>query len=86
MNFVTVAELNNDIVNGMNILPKDIDIVVGIPRSGMLVATLVALYLNKPLTDIDSFKDGKMYTSGSTKNLSQTVKQYYDEIKKSINS
>ena len=34
---------------------KNVDLVVGIPRSGMLPANLIAMYLNKPFTDINSF-------------------------------
>jgi uncharacterized HAD superfamily protein len=42
-----------------------VDLIVGIPRSGMLPANLLALYLNKPYTDIDSFVEGRIYKSGS---------------------
>ena len=45
-------------------MPHDVDFVVGIPRSGMLPASLIALYLNKPLTDIDAFVDGRLYGCG----------------------
>lgn len=83
MNFITIAELNNDIVNNMHLIPKDVDIVVGVPRSGMLVATIIALYLNIPLTDIDSFINGKLYSTGSTKNIDNVIKNYC-EIKTAL--
>jgi len=38
---------------------------VGIPRSGMLPANLLALYLNKPYTDINSFLNGHIYKAGA---------------------
>jgi uncharacterized HAD superfamily protein len=50
--------------NGLKHIPGDIDIVVGIPRSGMLVANLIALKLNKHLADIDSFINGRVFRPG----------------------
>lgn len=45
----------------------DFDIVVGIPRSGMVVATQIALFRNLPMTDIDSFVEGRVLPHGSTR-------------------
>ncbi len=45
-------------------MPRDFDLIVGIPRSGMLPANLLALYLNRPYTDIDSFRNGHIYKAG----------------------
>lgn len=45
-------------------IPHDIDLVVGIPRSGMLPAMMIALYLNKKVTDLDSFVEGRIFESG----------------------
>lgn len=60
-------------------IPHDIDLVVGIPRSGMLPATMIALLLNTRLTDIDSFVDnGNIFNNGLTRG--EYVKK--DEIKK----
>lgn len=77
MNFKTLSDLNNDIYNNLSDLP-DVDLIVGVPRSGMLVASILALYLNKPLTDIDSFKNGILYSSGETKNTKEQVKNVKD--------
>lgn len=67
MNFVSVKELNLILTENLYLVPEDVDLIVGIPRSGMLVANLLALYLNLPLTDIDNFKKGIIYSSGTTK-------------------
>ena len=64
MRYVTVKELNDMIRRDFYKIPHDIDIVVGIPRSGMLPANLIALYLNTRLSDIDSFVEGKSYGCG----------------------
>lgn len=38
--------------------PHDVEAVLGVPRSGMIPAYLVGLYLNKPVADINSFAAG----------------------------
>ena len=55
MNFRTINDSNNLISKNLDKIPKDIDLIVGVPRSGLFVANLIALYLNLPLTDFDSF-------------------------------
>jgi uncharacterized HAD superfamily protein/hypoxanthine phosphoribosyltransferase len=65
--FKSIAELQKDIVSNLHRLPDDIDIVVGIPRSGMLAASMIALMLNLPLTDIDGFAQGRTLGAGRTR-------------------
>jgi uncharacterized HAD superfamily protein/orotate phosphoribosyltransferase len=65
MYYRTIADLNQIILKRLNILPKDFDLIVGVPRSGMLPANLLALYLNKPFTDIHSFLNGHIYKAGA---------------------
>lgn len=67
MKFVTLAELENDIISNLHKIPHNLDLIVGVPRSGMLVASLIALHLNVPLTDLYSFAEAKYYPSGTTK-------------------
>ena len=81
MNFVTYAALNADIIANIGKIPQDIDVVVGIPRSGLLVANILSLYLNKPLCDFDSFLQGRIYNSGTTKNKGGWVKDF-SEVRK----
>ncbi|OIP81658.1 MAG: phosphoribosyl transferase [Porphyromonadaceae bacterium CG2_30_38_12] len=64
MNFRNIENLNEVILRRLSILPRDFDLIVGIPRSGMLPANLLALYLNKPYTDMHSFKNGHIYKAG----------------------
>lgn len=56
--------MNQTILKRLYILPRDFDLIIGIPRSGMFPANLLALYLNKPYTDIDSFINGHIYKAG----------------------
>ncbi|MBL0356112.1 MAG: phosphoribosyl transferase [Chitinophagaceae bacterium] len=65
MNYRNIRDLNNIILKRLSIIPRDIDLVVGVPRSGMLPANLLALYLNRPYTDIHSFMNGHIYKAGA---------------------
>ncbi len=67
MQYRSIADMNAAILNGIHQLPDDLDLVVGIPRSGMIAAELVALLANIGLTDLDSYLVGRTYTSGRTK-------------------
>ncbi|RGN49266.1 MULTISPECIES: phosphoribosyltransferase family protein [unclassified Bacteroides] len=65
MNYRTIEDMNQVILKRLHILPRDFDLIVGIPRSGMFPANLIALYLNKPIADLNSFKNGHIYKSGA---------------------
>lgn len=72
------TDLNEVIIKNLHVFPRDIDIIVGIPRSGMLPANLLALYLNKPFTDIDSFIENRIYSCGRRGSFIDTNK--YNKI------
>ncbi len=65
MYYRNISDLNQIILRRLSIIPRDFDLIVGIPRSGMLPANLLALYLNKPYTDIHSFLNGHIYKAGA---------------------
>lgn len=75
MYYRNIADLNNIILQRLDVIPRDIDLVVGVPRSGMLPANLLALYLNRPYTDIHSFMNGHIYKAGARGQFFD-VKQY----------
>jgi len=62
--FRSVADLAALLRRKLYILPPDIDLVVGIPRSGMLPAALISLYLNVPLADLKGFINGDILDWG----------------------
>ena len=78
MFFKSISDLNRDIINNLHMIPKDIDLVVGVPRSGLLVANIIALHLNVPLTDLEGFMEGKVFESGTTRR----PKDYDCKVKK----
>jgi uncharacterized HAD superfamily protein len=69
MFFKSLDDLNRDIINNLYKIPRDIDLIVGIPRSGLLVANLIALYLNLPLVDLNGFIEGRIFESGKTRRI-----------------
>ena len=76
MQYRSFNDMNNLIKKNLNkFVMTEPDLIVGVPRSGMLPANLVALYLNKPFTDLDSFVEGHIYSCGNR------VKEQIKEIK-----
>jgi orotate phosphoribosyltransferase len=65
MHYRSIAELNQQVVEWTGRLPRDLDLIVGIPRSGLLVANLLALHLNLPLTDVQGLVRGETFEGGA---------------------
>lgn len=58
MKYITISDLSYTIRKNIWKIPRDIDFIIGIPRSGMIAASIISSYLNVPLIDIDSFING----------------------------
>lgn len=58
LKYITLAELCNTIRKNIYKIPRDIDFIIGIPRSGMIAASIISDYLNIPLIDINAFLVG----------------------------
>jgi uncharacterized HAD superfamily protein/glycosyltransferase involved in cell wall biosynthesis len=69
INFKSYHELSRDIAAGLGKLPKP-DIVVGIPKSGLIPATMIASFFNCSLYDLDSFHFVFSRRSGFRKSVS----------------
>lgn len=48
-------------------IPQPIDLVVGVPRSGLLAANMLSLILNLPVADLEGFCAGRILASGKTR-------------------
>lgn len=59
MKYITISDLSETIRKNIWKIPRDIDFIIGIPRSGMIGASIIASYLNVPLIDVDSFLEGR---------------------------
>lgn len=64
MNYRSISDLNEDIKEFIYNLPEDLDLIVGIPRSGLLVGSLIALHLNLPLTDVEGLCERRVLQGG----------------------
>ena len=51
--FRDFKDLSKTIKDNVHILPEDIDLIVGIPRSGMIPAYMIGLFLNKKVCSIN---------------------------------
>lgn len=82
MNFKTYADLINDIKKNLFLIKsKDFDLVVGIPRSGMVPAYMISLELNIDCTSLPSFLKNVELTRGKTRNSRYNLSYAWDASK-----
>lgn len=67
MKFVTFDQLNRLIGANLHRLDADIDLIVGVPRSGLMAGMLVALQKNLPITDLDGLREDRIKATGTTR-------------------
>lgn len=65
--FVTVDQASIWTMEWIKTFPRQYDLIVGVPRSGMLIASIVALKLGKGLTTPELFVEGKYWHSSKVK-------------------
>lgn len=64
MEYRSVGDLNDRIVDWAGRLPAGLDLIVGIPRSGLLAANLLSLHLDLPVTDLEGMLEGRILRAG----------------------
>ena len=67
MHYRSIADLNATVLSALNRLDPELELVVGVPRSGMIPAQLVSVMANIRLADLDGYVDGRVYGTGRTK-------------------
>lgn len=68
LNVRSFNDLNRTVAVNLHKLDRNqFDVIVGIPRSGMLPATLLATHLQLPLTDVESFRAGLLWGRSGVK-------------------
>lgn len=74
MNYRTYADMA---LHTNQILPKisDVDLIVGIPRSGMVPAYMIGAFLNRYVCSLDEFVSGIAYSKGIRSVRERTVKK-----------
>ena len=78
MHYKSFSDLTRCIAKNINKIPKDIDLIVGVPRSGLLVANVISLLLNKPMTDIQGLFCDRLIANGVTKHNGAFIKSVKD--------
>jgi len=80
--YVSFNDLFRDIRQNIHRLNEEqYDLVVGIPRSGMIPAYQIALYLNLNCTDINALKENRILQHGITRSVKKNFK-YPQEAQK----
>jgi uncharacterized HAD superfamily protein/hypoxanthine phosphoribosyltransferase len=74
--------MNHTVMRNLHRVPTEVDLVVGIPRSGLLAANMIALYLNLPLTDMEGLREGRLMAKGKrqVRNHASTIFQQARKI------
>lgn len=67
MEYRSIQDLGVTVRRNLWRLPQPVDLVVGVPRSGLLVASLVSLALNVPMADVEGYCAGRLLATGKTK-------------------
>ncbi len=67
LGYIKLHEMTDVIRTGIHKIPRDIDLIVGIPRSGMIPAYTIALYMNRLVTDLETFLAGGTVGHGERK-------------------
>jgi len=66
MEYKSFADLAQAVAYGAYKIPKDVDLIVGIPRSGCIPANMLASQLNLPYQDLGAFLANEKHTVGWT--------------------
>lgn len=76
MKYITLSDLSNTIRKNLWKIPRDIDFIMGIPRSGTICGSIISEFLNVPFIDIDSFIAGvKPYGGGRLRHFYKRQKE-----------
>ncbi len=76
--YVSIAQLSAEIRTQLYRVPKDVDLIVGVPRSGMIPAYLIGLYLNRAVTDLDTFVANGHAGHGTTRKLGNALNALHE--------
>ncbi|MGP3698096.1 phosphoribosyltransferase [Rhodobacter sp. NSM] len=67
MHYRSIADLADMLQRHLHRIPREVDLVVGLPEGGMLAANILCLLANVPMSDLDSFLAGRSFSVGRTK-------------------
>jgi len=67
MNYRSIGDISECIRSNLYKIPQDVDLIVGIPRSGLLAGSVLALNLNIPIVDLEGFVENRKIKYGQTR-------------------
>ena len=82
MNFRSIRDLTHDLLTWE--LPANIEVIVGIPRSGLLAANIMSLHRNIPFTDLGGFLADRMLGVGATKKGSRDLSRFLQSSRRAL--
>jgi uncharacterized HAD superfamily protein/adenine/guanine phosphoribosyltransferase-like PRPP-binding protein len=65
MRYKSIADLAADTRANLFKVPADVDLIVGVPRSGLLAASLLGLLLNRKFCDVAAFVENRRLEAGT---------------------
>jgi hypoxanthine phosphoribosyltransferase len=74
LHYRSLHDLTSDIAKNIHkVQQQDFDLIVGIPRSGMIPAYTIALYLNVNVTDVDGLIHNHLLQKGKTRSPKHNI-------------
>ena len=80
MQYRSIGDLSLSVATGAWKVPADVDLIVGIPRSGLLAGSMLALHLNIPIVELDCYLNGGAGRIGRTSK--HTVSAKSNDVRK----
>ncbi len=81
--FRSVSDLSQLVRSNLHRVPRDVDVIIGVPRSGMLVANMLSLALNLPLADVEGFTEARLLAAGKTRRHAR-LDAGFDQLKRAL--
>lgn len=78
LRFRSLVDLHKAVHASVSSLPS-VDLIVGVPRSGLLPAILISDYLNLPLTDVDGLRNGYLLRGSPSMSVRRDLQFVPDE-------
>lgn len=76
MRYRSLSDMSDLITRNLHRFPPDVDLAVGIARSGILPAITIALLLNLRYADLEGFLAGRLSGAGSTKQHAGLIEDF----------
>lgn len=81
MNYQSIADLAETIRANLHRVPMDVDLVVGVPRSGMLPASMLALNLNVKFCELNGLLSNAELRHGRTREIRHGALRFPNDAK-----